>query len=113
MELKDIVDGVLKDQNRSLSWLASEMKKTFDGLKLSLVKGSIKYTDIKRMATILKVPASTFFLENDSNQNVVAEELPSYHNVKSDLSACRELVQTLKSQIIDKEKIIGLLSEQR
>ena len=112
MQLKDIVDKALKNQNRSLSWLAGEMNKTFDGLKLSLVKGSIKYTDLKRMADILKVPASLFF-EEELIENMVAEERAGYFSLKSELSSCKELTDTLKSQLADKEKIIGLLSEKR
>ena len=46
MYLKETVARLLKNKNRSLSWLALEMGKSFDGLKLSLVKGSIKYLDI-------------------------------------------------------------------
>ncbi|MBC7912993.1 MAG: hypothetical protein H7Y07_02620 [Pyrinomonadaceae bacterium] len=112
MELKNIVDTILKDQNRSLSWLAVEMNKTFDGMKLSLVKESIKYTDLKRMAVVLKVPVAAFFNEKEE-LNLVAEEMPVYTSLKSELGSCRELVKTLKSQIVDKEKIIGLLSEPR
>ena len=109
MELKNIVDKALKDKNRSLSWLAAEMNKTFDGLKLSLVKGSIKYTDIKKMADILQIPASTFFHE-DEITNMVAEDRVEYVSLKTELSSCKELASTLKSQLADKEKIIELLS---
>jgi len=34
MSLKEIIDQILKDKHRSLSWLAAEMGKTFDGLRL-------------------------------------------------------------------------------
>lgn len=113
MKLKAIIDILLRDQNRSLSWLAAEMNKTFDGLKLSLVKESIKYIDIKRMAVILDVPAACFFKEEDRNDYVLAEEKVEYSSLKTELAACKELVETLKSQISDKERIINLLSEKR
>jgi hypothetical protein len=113
MQLKDIVDKCLKDHNRSLSWLAAEMDKTFDGLKLSLVKGSIKYNDIKRMADILKVPASCFFEVDIETGNVLEEEKGQYSNLKTELTSCKELTAALKSQLADKDKIIGLLSNQR
>lgn len=113
MTLKAIIDKALKDQNRSMSWLALEMNKTFDGLKLSLVKESIKYTDIKRMAAILKIPASYFFQEEDWIENMVAEEKIEYFSLKTELSSCKELTETLKSQLADKERIINLLSEDR
>lgn len=110
MELKNIVDRLLKERNRPLSWLAAEMNKTFDGLKLSLIKGSIKYSDLKRMAEILKVPASVFFGEHSQNQ--FAEEEVPYQGLKKELASCRELVVALKDQINDKEKIIKLLSSE-
>ncbi|MEJ6980980.1 hypothetical protein WG906_10990 [Pedobacter sp. P351] len=110
MKLKEIVDKVLKDQNRSLSWLAAEMNKTFDGLKLSLVKGSIKYTDIKKMSQVLEVPAATFFQEENTLENMVSEEKVNYSNLRSELNSCRELATILKNQLADKEKIIDLLS---
>jgi len=111
MELKDIVDKALKEQNRSLSWLAAEMDKTFDGLKLSLIKGSIKYTDLKKMADILKVSAAYFFREDSILDNMLAEEKAEYFSLKSELNSCKELTAALKSQLADKEKIIALLSE--
>ncbi len=113
MKLKDLVDKILKDRNRSLSWLAAEMNKTFDGLKLSLVKGSIKYTDLKKMAEVLNVSASAFFQEDEQFENMLAEEKVEYLSTKNQLTSCKELASTLKSQLIDKEKIIALLSEKR
>jgi hypothetical protein len=113
MELKKIVDKALKDQNRSLSWLAGEMNKTFDGLKLSLVKGSIKYIDIIKMADVLKVPAAYFFEEESLMESMVEEERIEYYSLKSDLNSCKELTKTLKSQLVDKEKIIELLNQAR
>ena len=59
--LKRIVDDLLKERERTLSWLARQMDKTFDGLKLSLIKGSIKYTDLLRMAEVLGVDVCWFF----------------------------------------------------
>ena len=109
MGLKDIVDKILKDQNRSLSWLAVEMNKTFDGLKLSLVRGSLKYTDIKKMSEILKVSPLVFFEGEIITENIVAEERIGYYSLKMELDACKELTTTLKNQVADKEKIIGLL----
>lgn len=113
MRLKKIVDKALTDQNRSLSWLAGEMNKTFDGLKLSLVKGSLKYTDIIKMAEVLKLSTSYFFEEEDALTSMVEEEKIEYLSLKAELSACKELTATLKNQVADKEKIIELLSQGR
>lgn len=111
MELKEIVDNILKEQNRSLSWLATEMGKTFDGLKLSLVKGSVKYIDLKKMAEILQIPAASFFREEPLQENLLQEETPVYTSLKSELNSCKELADALKSQLKDKEHIIQLLSK--
>ncbi|MEJ2883897.1 hypothetical protein [Pedobacter sp. GR22-6] len=110
MYLKNIVDEILKDKARSLSWLAVQMGKTFDGLKLSLVKESLKYKDISEMAKILEVSPNTFF----------QSELPTYASIatmnssddeKGNTKTCKELVAALKDQIKDKEKIILLMSK--
>ena len=116
MYLKEVVNKMLKDRNRSLSWLAMEMGKTFDGLKLGLTRGSIKYTDLKRMADILDIPVSSFFeepLDNEggTQKNVLFEEEGQYLSIKNELTSCKELIRTLKSQLKDKEKIIELLSK--
>lgn len=116
MHLKEIVNKILKERNRSLSWLAMEMGKTFDGLKLGLTKGSIKYTDLKRMANILEIPVSGFFEESSASKgeilkNMLEEEEVYYISMKNELSSCKELVNTLKSQLKDKEKIIELLGK--
>jgi len=113
MKLKKIVDKALKDQNRSLSWLAGEMNKTFDGLKLSLTKGSLKYTDIIKMAEILKLPIPYFFEEDSLLESMVEEEKIEYYGLKNELKFCKELTSTLKSQLADKEKIIELLNQIR
>ena len=116
MYLKEIVNKILKERNRSLSWLAMEMGKTFDGLKLSLTKGSIKYTDLKRMANVLDIPVSKFFEENSADEGMLpkhtlGEEKTQYTSMKNELSSYKELINTLKSQLKDKEKIIDLLSK--
>lgn len=116
MFVKATVDEILKGKNRSLSWLASEMNKTFDGLKLSLVKGSIKYNDIILMSEILNVRPSIFFEQsktykiNDTERSAVSESEPEYSSLKSELKNSKELVAALKDQLKDKEKIISLLS---
>jgi hypothetical protein len=117
MVLKEIVDQLLREENRSLSWLATEMNKTFEGLKLSLIKGSIKYNDLRMMGRILKVPPARFF-EDDPvklkvSESVLAEDIPYYAGLKNDLNSCKELVSTLKSQVKDKERIIELLSSDK
>lgn len=113
MDIKSTVDEILKTKNRSLSWLAVEMEKTFDGLKLSLVRGSIKYNDIILMSKILEVQPSYFF-ENDQETGTsisAAEEEPEYSSLKRELKVCKEMIAALKDQIKDKEKIISLLSK--
>jgi len=118
MQLKSVVDGLLKEKNRSLSWLAEEMGKTFDGLKLSLVKGSIKYNDLIEMAKVLEVLPAVFFqtevniYATETDISTLAEPREEYGgDVKSNLKNCKELLAALKDQLKDKEKIISLLSD--
>ena len=119
MTLKNRVDDLLKDKNRPLSWLAAEMGKTFDGLKLSLVKETIKYKDLLSMARILNVATGHFFETNtdasylkDNPQMLISEEEVKYGDLKNNLKGCKEMVTALKDQLKDKERIISLLSKE-
>ena len=118
MTLKIVVDGILKEKDRSLSWLAEEMNKTFDGLKLGLIRGSIKYNDLILMANALEVPPSVFFEHISSPNNNASlqpegptEKKTDYSDLKNNLKNCKEMLLTLKDQLKDKEKIISLLSK--
>ncbi|WP_432714000.1 hypothetical protein [Pedobacter sp.] len=117
MYLKTIVGEILKKNNRSLSWLSVEMNKTFDGLKLSLMKGSMKYNDLLLMAKILDVPPTIFFEETNPSHMTEKEALKTAENnhqsthVDLELKNYKELVTTLKEQLKDKDKIIFLLSK--
>lgn len=120
MTLKTIVDGLLKEKNRPLSWLAEEMSKTFDGLKLSLIKGSIKYNDLIEMARILEVSPSIFFQTGldayavtNTDPQLLSESKENYSDTKAGLKSCKEMLAVLKEQIKDKETIISLLSRDR
>ena len=117
MLLKGVVDEILKEKNRPMSWLAEEMGKTFDGLKLSLIRGSIKYNDIIAMASVLEVSVDVFFPEevnpysNPKNPNFLGEPITEYASAKNELKNCKEMISILRDQIKDKEKIIALLSK--
>lgn len=115
MYLKNIVDEILKGKSRSLSWLAVQMGKTFDGLKLSLVKESLKYKDIEEMSKILEVSPNTFFKSElptylSVNGGANSDTVPEQED-KVNIKNCRELVASLKDQIKDKERIISLLNK--
>lgn len=118
MVLKSIVDELLKEKGRSMTWLSIEMEKTFDGLKLSLTRGSIKYNDIIAMAKALDVPPATFFqtelplYNNKVSQSLVGDQKGEYSDLKNSLKNCKEMLTTLKDQIKDKDKIISLLSKE-
>ncbi|NRF38478.1 hypothetical protein [Pedobacter foliorum] len=118
MALKSIVDELLKEEGRSMTWLSVEMGKTFDGLKLSLTRGSIKYNDIIAMAKVLEVPPATFFqtevtpYNNKTAQSLVGDQKGEYADLKNNLKNCKEMLTTLKDQIKDKDKIISLLSKE-
>lgn len=117
MYLKTIVAEILKKNNRSLSWLSVEMNKTFDGLKLSLVKGSMKYNDLLLMAKILDVPPTIFFEETNPTHCTEKDTLKALDgehqasNVEIDLKNHKELLIALKDQLRDKEMIISLLNK--
>ena len=119
MYLKETVARLLKNKNRSLSWLALEMGKSFDGLKLSLVKGSIKYLDIILMAKILEThPGELFESEHgryspEEWRTALEEGETQYKNLKNELTSCRELNEALKTQVTDKERIIALLHQKK
>ncbi len=111
MSIKEIVDGILKEKRRPLTWLARGMHRTRDGLALGLENESIKYRDIVIMAQLLEVSPCRLFATNEEliipEQNIVSETTFQYGNQK----ACEELVASLKDQLTDKERIIILLSQ--
>lgn len=117
MYLKSIVGEILKRNNRSLSWLSVEMNKTFDGLKLSLLKGSMKYNDLLLMAKILNVPPTIFFEETNPDNCTEKEQLKmsevdqNQSQLEVENRNYREMIATLKEQLKDKDKIISLLSK--
>ncbi|WP_316819490.1 hypothetical protein [Pedobacter gandavensis] len=117
MDLKFTVDAILKEKKRPFSWLAAQMGWTFDGLKLSLITGSIKYRDINAMAELLEVPARMFFHEGSATHQDSAEQNSNepiaepQNALKQALKSCKELNAALKDQIKDKDQIIALLNK--
>jgi len=115
MNLKAKVSVLLKERNRTMSWLAKEMDRTFDGLKGSLVNGSIKYVDLVKLLDILSVSPQVLFEDPTYSQDskktrtLLADNAGEYLAIKRDLANCTEIVAGLKSQIKDKEKIISLM----
>lgn len=119
MSLKNIVDGILKEKSRPMSWLADEMNKTFDGLKLSLIKGSIKYNDIIEMSKALEVSPAVFFSSTSNSytvysntESILSESKENYGDLKGNLKNCKEMLAALKDQLKDKEMIISLLNKE-
>lgn len=117
MSLKIIVEGILKRKTRSMSWLAGQMDKSADGFRLSLMRGSIKFIDLKKMASILDVPIERFFMEDpqkyDKSKSAsrLSEPENEYTDLKTSLKNCKEMNAALKDQLKDKERIITLLSK--
>lgn len=117
MELKSIIDEILKQRKRPFSWLADQMGMTFDGFKLSLINTSIKHRDIELMAKILEVSPSRFFSTTTVNKGQLAAQSVAEVNItvqselKQALKSCKELNAALKDQIKDKDKIIALMSK--
>lgn len=117
MSLKHAIDTILADQNRTFSWLAKQMGKTFDGLKLSLIRESIKYKDIIRLAAILEVTVKELFVNSENNQNqekvgYPIKDLKSENNeLKNSLKNCSDMTTALKQQVKDKQTIIDLMNK--
>lgn len=128
MELKEIVDSLLKEKKLTKSWLASRVKMKPDGFRLALVKHSIKFDEIFRMAEALEVSPSVFFnapansYKVESLNNLAQEpnemelyEMSSHKNeintLKSQNKKLRDEVTKLKEHLSDKSKIIKLLEE--
>lgn len=93
------------------------MDRTFDGLKLSLLTGSIKYRDIEKMAEILEVSPQRFFSDltaplTDPTEKVTRSNITTeYSELKQALKSCKELNAALRDQIKDKDQIITLLNK--
>ncbi|MBD1364411.1 hypothetical protein IDJ77_11380 [Mucilaginibacter sp. ZT4R22] len=111
MSLKQAVEVILAEQKRNLTWLASEMDKTYTGFKLSLENETIKYSDINKMLDILESPVELIFEENvrrysnkGSESNIVREPEIVYHSL-------RDQIEILKSTVKDKDRIIELMSK--
>ncbi|MDR6782048.1 hypothetical protein ABIE26_001463 [Pedobacter africanus] len=118
MALKATIDKILKDKNRSLSWLAHGIGKTFDGLRLGLLNESVKYKDILLIAEKLEISPCVLFNEGKGYQqnhkdNMLAEPVSEYGDLKANLRTCKELISTLKDQVKDKERIINLMQDEK
>jgi lambda repressor-like predicted transcriptional regulator len=112
MSLKSIVEEILKEQGRPLTWLAEKVGKTADGLRLGLMNKSVKYKDLLLMAEALNVSPCNFFKADETlvstKKSTLAELSVEYGD---SLKNCKELNAALKDQLKDKERIISLLNE--
>jgi hypothetical protein len=120
MSLKTVVDDLLKEQKRSFSWLATEMGRTIDGLKLSLINETIKFSDLKKMQTILNVPIAVFFENtistqkikgNNNNLNQGSGSVTITAEGKSEIEYLKRMIEVLEKQLKDKDLIIELLKK--
>lgn len=115
MSLKNTVLRILKEKHRSLSWLAKGIGKTFDGLNLALKNESLKYKDIIVMANLLEIHPGVLF--NDENHdlkgdNLLSEPKSGYLDFRTK-SMYDDLMDTMRDQLNDKDKIIALLEARR
>jgi len=113
MQLRTIVERILRERNHNLSWLALQMGKTFDGLRLGLIKGSVKYNDLILMAEKLGVTPGELFPMTEAEEigkMSLAEQQIQYRSMQSELQSCKEMASVLKEQLKDKELIIELLN---
>lgn len=130
MELRKIVEDLLKEKKLTRAWLASKVKMKPDGLRLALTVGSLKFNQIVLMSDALQVsptlffPASEKLYQEASGGNYVSEpdKAQEYRDnaYKNEINALklqnkklREEVAALKEQVADKAKIIKLLEDKR
>jgi hypothetical protein len=124
MALLQAVENALESRKRTMSWLASEMDRTLEGFKLSLKNETIKYSDLKKMISILDTPIQFFFEGNTTvqkirgNYNTQASDAMILHDPeaiykKMEVEGLQKQVALLESQLIDKDKIIELLSNKK
>jgi hypothetical protein len=120
--LKSIIDKELKRQGKSFKWLVGEVGISNDGLKAGLENESIKLKDFKKMITVLNMPIENFFASGSIGQTMagsyntqagksihISEHEPEYKKIE--VEGLKKQVELLESQIIDKDKIIKLLSK--
>lgn len=109
MALYEIVCDLLKARGRSKIWLAKEIDMTFDGMKLALIRQSMKFNDLVKLSKILEIsPAVLFDLPDASSQPYAPPTL----GYSRELKTCEEMLKVCKSQLKDKELIIELLTKQ-
>jgi len=128
MDLKEIVDALLKEKKLTKGWLADKVKMKPDGFRLALKKHSIKFDELSRMSEALEVSPSIFFsnqlkqyddkylnnsvLETDEKGSYTETSTKSEINtIKYQNKRLKEEVLLLKEQVQDKAKIIKLLEE--
>jgi len=117
MDIKNIVDTLLIEKDRPMTWLAEQIGRTYDGLRLSLIRKTIKYSDLVKVAKVLEVEPRIFFGDREpvpykeSPVSTLKEEEVKYADLKGNLKNCKEMVAALKDQLKDKEKIISLMNK--
>ena len=116
MDIKNIVDTLLVEKDRTMTWLAEQTGRTYDGLRLSLIRKTIKYSDLVKVAKVLEVAPRIFFEDEpipykESPVSKLHEEEIKYSDLKGNLKNCKEMVATLKDQLKDKEKLISLMNK--
>ena len=116
MDIKNIVDKLLIEKDRPMTWLADQIGRTYDGLRLSLIRKTIKYSDLVKIAKVLEVAPRIFFEDEpvpykESPVTKLQEEEIKYADLKGNLKNCKEMVAALKDQLKDKEKIISLMNK--
>ncbi|MHA4893902.1 hypothetical protein ACXZ1K_04050 [Pedobacter sp. PWIIR3] len=128
MDLKEIVDTLLKEKKLTKRWLAAKVKMQPDGFRLALKNHSIKFDELSRMSEALEVSPSTFFsatLKEYENKNLNNSVLETDENrlylesssknevrsIKTQNKKLKEEVLILKEQLQDKSKIIKLLED--
>ena len=118
MSIQTIVEDLLNEQHKSKAWLSRQIKKTEAGMAYSFKVESIKYRDLKILAAALEISPALLF--EDGYQNYKTEQenaqlkdpAETYQNPEAELKNCREKIKSMKSQLIDKNKLIAEYEKQ-
>lgn len=121
MTLKSLIDAELKASGKTFKWLVGEVGISNDGLKAGLENETIKLKDLKKLAKVLNMPIHMLFAGDTTIQSQIGGTYntqathstlhePATEYVKKDVEMLQKHIALLESQIIDKDKIIDLLS---
>jgi len=119
-ELYNDIKAELEVKKRSFSWLAEQVGYSRQGLKTSLVNKNIKYDTLMKIANLLEVNITRFFIHDNIETLPIDEQLHSVrYQSKLEMKYVNELtdentrltrqVSELKKEIETYRKMVSIL----